>query len=313
MILEWKPFKAFVEAKNLSIQYSESSEAYYLVAGNGIFYCSLPKSNKNDDLLDFETNFKTSGNGNLDKLDSYNRLEVSLHEPTGRFYTLVSHDLTDKCTWYQKSTRVTDELCTSILGLIYNLSHNFVIDTTHGRITDEDNLSGYEVIVKVNDVVQTSGYTVNYESGIVTFTSSKLGSTVKVTYSYAGSSYFEIRPNAGKILRLQHAELQFSNDVSMKNTSFEIFVDHPVAGEILVDRKTYKNEKDVINVANLGQGEVVKFGLLSQNVRVFPFNYSRTIDLRSSELTVMRLKIKDHEAYTGEFATVTFYTVEVDE
>lgn len=65
MIVSWSAFKGFVQSRSLSIQMAEDSESYCLTIQGGVFSCIILKSNKNEDLSDFETNFKAQANKDI--------------------------------------------------------------------------------------------------------------------------------------------------------------------------------------------------------------------------------------------------------
>lgn len=68
-----------------------------------------------------------------------------------------------------------------------------------------------KVKVYVDDVLQTSGYTVNHATGVVTFSTALTApEVVKVDYNYGKSSTFELVPEAGKKLLVDYVETQFS-------------------------------------------------------------------------------------------------------
>lgn len=72
------------------------------------------------------------------------------------------------------STAMTDEATTEVSGTV------FQITSTAKRIIDH----GVAVVVKVDTVVQSSGYEVNYNTGTVTFDTTQTTKTVTVTASY---------------------------------------------------------------------------------------------------------------------------------
>lgn len=78
--LDWTPFKAFIIAKSLSVQYAEDDSFYYLVANEGPnhFECKISKTLPGDAtaLSDFETNYKPSGNTRIFPHLVSNRLPV---------------------------------------------------------------------------------------------------------------------------------------------------------------------------------------------------------------------------------------------
>jgi len=70
--VSWTAFKSFVQARGLSIQFIESSTSYNLIAFDDSFIleCFLIKDpSDTTDLLDFENNFKSNGNKQLENKD----------------------------------------------------------------------------------------------------------------------------------------------------------------------------------------------------------------------------------------------------
>jgi hypothetical protein len=231
--------------------------------------------------------------------------------------TLVTHDLCDKTTWYQQSTEHTGVALSLDSGTTYkNSSHTHWIDLTHGKLYGEDSLSDQkEPKVYDNGVEVTSGFSINYADGSVTFDSTPTG-PVTADFWKAGSSLFTVTPDSGKVLALEHAELQFSEDVVMSAAiNFEIWVYNPADLPNKVPYKTikYKNIKDIINAANLGQGYIPKISGLQNNIIVFPFNYIATKPLASSVGAELRISIDGDVEFSGEWATATFYFLSEDE
>lgn len=66
MLVSWSIFKSFVQARSISIQYVDLSDAYWMMAIDGSFRleCNLVKDNGTDH-DDFEDNFKANGNKKL--------------------------------------------------------------------------------------------------------------------------------------------------------------------------------------------------------------------------------------------------------
>lgn len=72
MKIEWSKFKSIAVARSLSIQWIEDSTYYYLtILDSSIkFECQLDKNSTDTaELLDFETNFKSSGNQSFSDID----------------------------------------------------------------------------------------------------------------------------------------------------------------------------------------------------------------------------------------------------
>ena len=240
---------------------------------------------------------------------------VSVKKADGSGGTFISHDWTDACTWFQESTTVTGETLTLDTGKIYDFANGSVIDLTHGRVTDEDDyLTGHELKVYDNGVLTTedTDYTMDYANGKVTFDAGySVTGPITADYSHGSDSTYTVAPDTGKIISITRAELQFSADISM-NTSyvdFEIWVYNPLdlPNKFMYKRKRYKNIKDIINGANLGQGKIQPLDILTEDTLVFPFDYVTTQDLKASQGAELRIKISDDTAFDGEWATVTIY------
>lgn len=245
------------------------------------------------------------------------RLEIQVMKPEGSSATIVSHDFTDKCTWYQGSIEVTGESLTdSGDGLTFNSANDYWIDLTHGRVYSEDFISPLRVPkVYVDSVEQNSGYSINYESGDVTFDSSPSGA-VSADYWHASSGTFTVAPDAGKILTLEHAEVQFTKDCNLVSPlSFEIWAYNPydLPNKVPVKILKYKSMKDIINTGNLGTGYIPAIGNITNDILVFPFNYITVIHLKSSQGLELRITSDNDDAISGEWGTVTLYVMSEDE
>jgi len=247
--------------------------------------------------------------------------KVSVYKSEGSSGSIASHDWTDPCTWYTKSKRTIAETLTLDTGKIYDMAKDNIIDLIHGRVSDEDDFaSTYIVKVYDNAVLKVEGtdYEVNYEDGVVTFDAGyTVTAPVTADYSYEDGSCFVLAPESGKVLNLEHAELQFTSNIAMNSSSidFDIWVYNPydLPNKILYKRKRYKNVKDILNSANLGQGKIPPIDILTRDVLVFPFNYVTTQSLQSSVGAELRVSINDDTPLTGEWATTTFYVGSEDE
>lgn len=73
MLVSWQILKSFAVSRSLSVQWIDLSESYYLKVFDGMFVIET-EIFKSDpagaDQVDFETNFKLTGNTNLTQLDS---------------------------------------------------------------------------------------------------------------------------------------------------------------------------------------------------------------------------------------------------
>jgi len=249
--------------------------------------------------------------------------KVSSYEPEGPGATIVSVNFADRCSWYQGAIQVTDAILSNT-GLVYsdpNSGTNW-IDLEHGRLYDEDNVmlasaNTYKVKVYVANVLITTGYTINYDLGTLTFGIQPIGA-VTASFWYADKSWFKVRPKIGKILSIKAAEVQFSKNTTLTNSGAFVFapwfINHPTEGtkEIPGQQIKYKNFKDFISACNQGQGLIPAIGELP-DVHVFPFNYARPKPIKYSEFIEIRVYCANHIACGGEYATSTFYVTIEDE
>lgn len=255
------------------------------------------------------------------------------------FYT---PNFCDPTTWYPSSARVTDESLTdSGDGLTWNSSNVNWIDMTHGKVREEDALSalvghGYSIEVEVDGVSKTqrkpfadSGgdFSVDYENGDIIFFESQSGSTVTASYSCATDSEFRIVPNAGKIIQIEHAEAQFSEDVDFSGqiVEFEIWAYDPndLPNKVPVDIDKYKSISNFIDEA-VGAypkipavGGAYPQGLVYDTIG-FPFRYATVRQLVDSSGIELRIRLRAPDGtfstpFIGERGTATFYCTILDE
>lgn len=269
--------------------------------------------------------------------------KVAVVKPDGDdFISLVSHEWTRKETWYSKSVRVLGESPTPT-GLVYNLANDFVIDCFNGHIVDQEIVAkDYGLIVYDGGTPLVEGvgkdYTVDYKAGVVTLLSAPSGE-VTMDYSHATDSTWVVEPQPGKILSIEHAEIDFTIDADVHKTHFEVWAYNPLFNQgnpvdpddssfdpynedpqnpsanplrFMAQRRTYNNIKDVIKIAN--QVDVVApiGGLANQVIRMV-FDYTSLIELKQSLGMQMRIYIDDHQPLSGEFSSTTVYTTIEDE
>jgi len=275
------------------------------------------------------------------RLTSDNRIRVAMEKSDATGTDFYSHNWADETSWYTDSTRVVDEVATDSGDLLtYNLTKTNIIDTYHGKITGEDDLSdsgsnSYRVVVKVNDVAKTeqdphtgSGgdYTIDYTTGTVTFLTALIGAdVVKVTYHYAGTSVFKIIPGAGNKLTIEVVEVQFSDDIIITDTVqfvtygfVEVFapslVDnpYPAGTKIPIQTFKYKTMKDYQNAAFKSYVTYPALGGIGwrgmpQPVVVFDWDYQRGLSLLSSLGMESHLVLEHNVPFGGSWATATLY------
>jgi hypothetical protein len=334
MRVDWTTIKAFVDDRSIEkyLQYVEYAGVYFLKANDNYFelHCEIVKESPAvdpSDQKDFEDNYKTNANARLNS-GEYNALNVHTIKSMESSTKVVSHWWNDKTTWYQKSSQVTAETLTdSGDGLTWNSANTDWINLVNGLVYNEDTFSTtYLAKVYVDAVEQTTGFTINYATGDVVFGSSQAGKTVTADYSHENGSTWTLVPDAGKMINIEHTEVQFSGDVKIPNAffsgndttwfDFAIWVYDPddLPNKMLYKSTKYKSEMDIIADANLAYSHP-KFGNLpgSGDYLTFPFDYGSLQALKASEGAELRISLKDDIPIIGSYATVTIYFLSRDE
>lgn len=250
-----------------------------------------------------------------DKLTASGRPQVSVYEPEGSAATIVSYNFCDKTTWWMTAVPVVMETLTAstVSTSIFNTLHPFIIDLTHGNCYDEDTFTTADPslipTVYVDDVLRTTGYSINYRTGAITFDVPVVG-TVKASYKYAINSYFILKPRDGQVLSIKDAQVQFSsNNVISSPVIFEAWIDTVSYGKVAIPstRIKYKNERDLIYACNGGQEIIKGWGNYIFDTVVLIFNYARPKPIKSSSKVEIRIYIQNHVELIGSLANATFY------
>lgn len=264
------------------------------------------------------------------------RIRVASEKPNTPFITIASHDWSDPTTWHQDAARVVDEVPIRLSARNFRLYHGNVIDVWHGKITQEDYLRDaagnlFRVVVKLDGVTQTEDdphvgegshdYHVHYETGEVHFNRDLSNdAVVLITYHYARTSVFTLRPSAGKILCINSVECQFSQDVVMNDTViFQAYVYAPPQLGLPPGTKVpygspsiYKSMSDFENEASKSYPVYPPMGGsgwrgMNQGILVFSWDYISAKPLPASAGAEVRIKLQHDVPFGGYFATSTFY------
>jgi len=258
-------------------------------------------------------------------------------KPGAESVTIVTHEFSDRTTWYQNSVRLTNEALSDIGGNAFQAdsgkrnwininSLNLAFDWK--RIPKRDGTMGahsdWAVVVKVDDVeVAASTYTVDFALGKVTFGSAP-GGVVTATFSHndevTNMSDFIVCPPPGKRYLIEHVEVQFSKNIAFTNDIlFEIWAggtlgDYGDFPDYLYDagygqnRSTYRGVRDLINWCN-NQYPVIPAPSdeFVSDILVFPFRFLVCVEMRSDQGTIFRVFCKDHLPQNAEISTATLY------
>lgn len=230
------------------------------------------------------------------------------------FSAQVSHDFTKKCSWYQDSVRVTGETLSGSGVGPYQAVNTQWINLTQGLNPREDIFNEpYLWKIYDNGVEKTSGFTVDCLNGTVTFDNTPIG-PITADYSYPNGSTWYLIPESGKVINVEHAELDFTTDINFEQVHFEIWAYNPydLPNKLLVERVTYKGMKDVLKIANEVQ-VVPPIANITNSVMRAVFDYGSMISLKSSQGAELRIRTEGDVQMTGEFGSITLYTLIEDE
>ena len=254
-----------------------------------------------------------------------NKMIPALREETR--ITRISHDFSDKTTWWQNGTKVLAETLTdSGDHLTYNFANTYLINADKvsdrnivyskvlldANVMQKVGLRIYFHKIYVNDVLQSlSVYTINHPSGTITFNSAlQPTDVVKADYYYATTSAYKVTPPSGKKWRLYRTEVQFSKGINLKPVVFKV---RAAGGAVIADERTYYNAQDYYNHSNLAFNAPAGAGL-TQDVVIIPWDYETSIDLKSSLAMDLYCEVENDIPMTNaEIATATFYMFEETE
>jgi len=277
-------------------------------------------------------------------------LKVSPWPTEGSRTTKISHRWNDPTTWIHDSVQATEQACAAdVAGTSYDMPHQNIIDVRHGKLWEEEGFEAtHSVLVEIdegggwtskteNDPHTGVGdYTLNYATGKITFSPViDPGASVRASYWYESGSTFLLKPDAGKRLLINAAEVQFSADVELNDTvMFETYgyvdvfapqlldtADPPgpyPSGTLIPIRKTvYKSLPQFIDESNGAYPTIPSIGSnwrgASQPVTVFPWNYAAALPLSSAAGMEVRIYLEHGTAFGGSYVTAAFYCLSEDE
>jgi hypothetical protein len=274
-----------------------------------------------------------------------NMAQFSVWPTEGARVTLVSPNWCDPTTWYGKAPRVVDEVAVWSSANTWQLAHNNIIDTYHGKISNEDFLKDaggfdYRVHMTVNSVPRTeqnpatgSGgdFVVDYAAGTVTFLDGTQAlDDVRATYHYATSSTFVLKPKPGKALKLRRVEVQFSDDVIINDSVtfqayglVDVFAPQLMPGVPsgtlipLGDPVVYKTLMDYINDSNGAVPLIPACGGpgwrgTQHDIITLVWDYAAMTPLYAATGMEIRIALQHEIKMGGTSATATFYCLAED-
>lgn len=273
--------------------------------------------------------------------------EMALRKSVPGFssFTIVSHDFSDRTTWYQKSVAVTGEtLSDSGDGLLFNSANANWINMNSPKLTydykkilERDGTLSNAVtrLVGITSngtaLVENVNYTVDYPNGKVTFASSQSGNTIVAKYYHnngvTACSEFLFTPPPSTMYRIEHVEAQFSKNTAFNNSSviLETWAGAVSSGTTVnlagyggfsptyydlgygQSRSIYRNMNDLINWCTNEYPIIPACGTLSNDILCFPFLYVVHPTVSAKQGALVRLCMTGDIAVTAEICTVTLY------
>jgi len=272
----------------------------------------------------------------------------------GSEWVVGSHNFCDPCSWFGDSVRVNDEAMTdSGDGLTWTSTHVNWIDMVSGRMHNDDiwceiqmmmnpgDPHGYAVIVKVDGATKTpcpvfsetgGDYWIDWDGGKVVFLTSQSGKTVTVSYSYATTNTFYLRPMPGKIMAIEDAEADISSDCVMTD-AIAYSAWHFDGSQYVKDMEAkYKRAGQIVTEARGAYPTFIGIGASSAHKQIadirefrrksrgmkfdrqaIPFQYSTVKWLHASYMQEVRVYTSSGEKLDGEHVTMTFYCTEKNE
>lgn len=267
---------------------------------------------------------------------------------------LITPNWADPCTWYYKSVKhegislVPKSAGSKIYVPADAAFEGPWIDNHRGRYSDEDDkltengdIPRLKVYVDAAPLTEqdpqhrispekadVGDFVTDYEKGCVIFHDAPSG-VVTADVWKSGSSLWIMAPNPGTRLKLDSAEVQFSKDVSVRDTViFETYgyVDvfapqllttnggpYPPGTKIPIKSKKYKTMHNFIDEANgslpvipMSSAQEKTWRDLPADVVTYPWNYRFQKILHSAYGMEVRIYLEHDEPFAG-YSTATFY------
>lgn len=260
--------------------------------------------------------------------------------PGADTFTIVSHDYSDRTTWYQNSIQVQGQ---ALANAGDNLEFQAPLGKRHWINIDNPKLTldFNKVLEKDGSLTTTSlrrlkvyadgmlipasDYAVDFKNGKVTFANPRTGTVTADFWHNDGVNAenladFLIKPEAGYTYRISHVEIQVSKNVDFAGEviQFETWAGGDLANygnfsQPLFDlgygrsRASYRGVRDLINWCNNSYPVLPACGELVNDVLCFPFTFLVVPELNYKQKSLIRLcNVKGLEV-SAEIATATFY------
>lgn len=298
------------------------------------------------------------------------RLEVSSYPAAASRVNFVTHRWNDATTWYSNAVKIEDETPTPLnedgsvaydantdtwngrffqLGVDSPVEDPYIIDVSHGKIFLEDYLVApdggtYHVEIKINgeevaEIDPDTGkgsWKLDYQTGKLEMRRNiREEDVITASYYYATDSRFVIKPQPGKLLEMRNVEVQFTTDMSVRDTMEftaygyavvfrpDLVASGDKAPTDLVPLRPPTRYKTLYDYANESNGvyPIIPESAASSTIWrdatapliTFPWNYQSLVALYSAYGMCVELRLLNDRPYVGTFATATFYCYSKDD
>lgn len=304
-------------------------------------------------------NLKRDSRGNqfvaLNSVQSDGTPKFAMGTRIGKEAIYATHDYTDPTTWYSESIRVNNLLLSSSDGYTWTSGIPNWIDVTHGKILNEeraassqgvfepDNVHNYSIIIEASQDGSnwetldqddpfnfTNGdFSLNYYDGYIVTDQDYTGYQIRASFSRANTSGWILRPFNDKVLTIEEAEIQFSEDVRYNSS---------IITEVYGNVDYFAPQFSALNGGPLPSGTSIRleqtfyktvYQLMDESIGVFPsfppigghgtgrcnkvpinilkFRYGTAKLLYPSLGMYMRIATENDLVFGGDRCTATFY------
>lgn len=342
-----------IEKLEKEIRQSSIEVAYDYSAGiegvNITLFFKAELSETNLSILDSIISSHDGKSLKLKGVDEYENLKVTVMPTTGVQTISISQNFCDKTTWLETAILRENEIVDqdNLNPKLFHLNTaKILVDVTHGKLSKESWIqSTYQPKVYVNNILKTEkdpdtnigDYSIDYLTGDILFVED-ISEEVKMTYYEVQNSKWSVSTPANKRIRIKSVEMQYSTKCRLQDSVvFTVYGQvgkHPALTPLIgmlpngyeypLYTIEYKTMMDFINETCgsfpilqktvLGENETYSWRDLEEDCYIMRWDYTATIDLKSSYGMKMEAKLKNDIPPTGgKYAIVTFYTIEEDD
>ena len=337
----WEELKNFATLRNLSPQHIVLNGNHVIQAKDDWYhlYTAITVDSLEDetDRTDFVDNWLNKDKCNLqlkkinsDGIDQVNHIKSF----RGKSTTFVTPNYADRTSWYGDTDYIQDENLTTQDNINYS-SSGLILDwksiPNNARLTQGNT---FKPIVKKNGSVITSGFSISHSLSKVTFLEANAPTDIiTLTYHKPLSSRLDVTPTAGKVLKIDYLEVQFSEGCTLPEDGYLVFqpiyngpaipaLGIPANIDIVLKSYEYHTSKEFLNESTKAH-VCPPFMELTKNTVILPWDYltghvlkpkgDLTTDLSKNEFNTLRIELMSSGTMNNaDIATGTVYCLVED-